>query len=217
MQSTQCCVKRKRTSWPGFLDVNTEHPVGVVDGLTLVCASNENECSLCLSPEDSVSKLTDLLDQNMDDLPPEYLLVCKGQILSRRPEATLASFGLAMGGIYKLLVIPPVTPTWLRLTAHILCSSFPPMSIPMRASSPVAHVKRELRDLLRIPTLCLSIHLAVGEPLPDGASLRDLGVQDGERIYCRIHTVDPPPAAAVDAERVREQIRRMEGTAEGGV
>jgi hypothetical protein len=151
----------------------------------------------------------------MDDLLPECLLICKGQVLSRRPEASLASFGLAMGGTYKLLVIPPATPTWLRLTAHILCSSFPPMGIPMLASSTAAHVKRELRDLLRIPTLCLTLHLADGEPLPDGASLRDLGVRDGERIYCRIHAEDPPPATAVDAERVREQIERMERTAEG--
>ena len=85
----------------------------------------------------------------------------------------------------------------------------------MRASSHVADVKHELRDLLRIPNLCLSLHRADGEPLPDGASLRDLGVRDGERVYCRIHTEDPPPAAAVDAGRVREQIKRAEEAGEG--
>jgi hypothetical protein len=91
------------------------------------------------------------------------------------------------------------------------------MRLPIRASSPAADIKRELRDLLRIFNLCLFLHRADDEPLPDGASLRDLGVRDGERVYCRIHTEDPPPAAAVDAGRVREQIRRAEATEKGGV
>ncbi len=137
--------------------------------------------------------------------------------MSRRPNSSLASFGLAVGASYKLVVIRrPVKPAWLCITAYVLCSSFRPMPLPMRASSHAADVKRELRDLLRIPTLCLSLHLADGEPLPDGASLRDLGVRDGERVYFRIHTEDPPPAAAVDAGRVREQIRQAEEAGMGG-
>ena len=115
-----------------------------------------------------------------------------------------------------LVIRRRVRPVWLRITAHVLCSSLPPMHMPMRSSSNAAAVKRELRELLRIPALCLSLHLADGEPLPDGASLRDLGVRDGERVYCRIHTENPPPAAAVEAGRVREQIRRAEGAGERG-
>jgi hypothetical protein len=145
----------------------------------------------------------------MEHLPSELLLICRGRILSQRPNSSLASFGLAERGAYRLLVIRrPVRPAWLRITvtAHILCCSLPLIHVPMRSSSLVADVKRELRDMLRIPALCLSLHRADGEPLPDGASLRDLG--DGERVYCRIHTEDPPPAAAVEAGRVREQIQR---------
>jgi hypothetical protein len=153
------------------------------------------------------------LAQRIEKLSSELLLICRGEIISSHPNSSLESFGLAVGGAYQLLVI--VTRAWLRVTAHILCSSFPPMPLPMCASSHVADVKHELRDLLRIPNLCLSLHLADGEPLPDGASLRDLGVRDGERVYCRIHTEDPPPAAAVDAGRVREQIRRAEAAGTG--
>ena len=115
-----------------------------------------------------------------------------------------------------LVIRRRVKSVWLRITAHVLCSSLPAMDIPMLSSSTAADFKRELRELLRIPAL--SLHHADGEPLPDGASLRDLGVRDGERVYCRIHTEDPPPAAAVDAGRVREQIRRSAagGAGEGG-
>jgi hypothetical protein len=143
---------------------------------------------------------------------PEFLLVCRGMILSNEPESSLASLGLAVGDVYTLLVIRrSVTPTWLRITAYFLCSSIPPIQIPIRATRSPADLKTEVRSVLRIPGLCLSLHLADGEPLPDGASLRDLGVRDGGRVYCRIHTEDPLPAAAVEAGRVREQIRRAEG------
>ena len=190
----------------------TDYPLGTFDAITVKCVSSNWKCSLILSPADKVCHLTNLLAQRMNSLPSELRLICSGRVLSRRPTSSLASFGLATGGAYKLLVIRrPVTQTWLRITAHVLCCSLPPMQLPMHASSPAADVKREVRDLLRIPALCLSLHLPDGEPLPDGASLRDLGVRDGGRVYCRIHTEDPPPPAAVDAERVRELIRRAEG------
>ena len=185
--------------------------------LRVVCISAKFECSLCISTTEKVLCLRACLAQNVECPPEDLVLLCRGKNLSSRLNSSLASFGLAVGGAYKLLVIRrPVTPAWLRITAHVLCSSLPPMHLHMHASSPAVNVKRELRELLRIPALCLSLHLADGEPLPDGASLRDLGVRDGERVYCRIHTEDPPPAAAVDAGRVREQIRRAEGSAEGG-
>jgi hypothetical protein len=146
----------------------------------------------------------------MGSLSMELRLICMGRILSHHPRSSLASFGIT-AGVYTLFVVRrPVTTAWLHITAHILCSSLPLIQIPMRASSPVADIKDEVRDQLRIPGLCLSLHLADGEQLPDGASLRDLGVRDGGRVYCRIHTEDPPPAAAVEAGRVREQIRRVE-------
>jgi hypothetical protein len=181
------------------------------------CVSNNFTCTLTLSPAHHVSHLIKLLAQKMKHLPSELRLICRGRIISRLPKSTLSSLGLEVGGTYKLLVIRRhVTPAWLHITAYILCSSLPPIQIPMHASSPAADIKSEVRDLLRIPGLCLSLHLADGEPLPDGASLRDLGVRDGGRVYCRVHTEDPPPAAAVEAGRVREQIRRAEGGRGGG-
>jgi hypothetical protein len=187
------------------------------DGIKLNCISNNFKCSLCLSPADRVSHLTKVLAQRMNNLPSaDLLLVCKGIVLSNQPESSLASLGLAVGDVYELLVIrQSVKPAWLRTTAYFLCSSIPPIQIPMRATRFPADFKSEVRNVLRIPGLCLSLHLADGEPLPDGASLRDLGVRDGGRVYCRIHTEDPPPAAAVEAGRVREQIRRAKELWEG--
>ena len=200
------------SSDPSLVDKNIL--VRTSDRIIFDCVSKDFRCSLSLCPADKVSHLTKLLAESMEHLPSELLLICRGRILSQRPNSSLASFGLAARGAYRLFVIRrPVKPAWLRITAHILCCSLPTMPIPMRSSSTAADIKRELRDMLRIPALCLSLHRADGEPLPDGASLRDLG--DGERVYCRIHTEDPPPAAAVEAGRVREQIQRAKEAAEG--
>jgi hypothetical protein len=164
---------------------------------------------MTLGPDDTVAILTNLLALNVDHLPSELRLICNGKNISSNPRSTLASLGLQVGAVYKLRVIRrPVTHTWLRTTVHVLCSSFPPMQIPMHFSSSAADVKREVRYLLRIPGLCLSFHHADGKLLSDRGSLWSLGVRDGGRLYCRIHTEDPPPVAAVDAERVREQILR---------
>jgi hypothetical protein len=172
---------------------------------------------LSLNPAENVFHLTNRVARTLKNLPSKLILICRGRILSRHLTSPLASFGLAAGCTYKLLVIRrPVTPTWLRITAHVLCSSFSPIPLPIRVSWRAYDIKRELRELLRIPALCLSLHRADGELLPDGASLRDLGMRDGERVYCRIHTEDPPPAAAVEAGRVREQIRRAEGGGAAG-
>jgi hypothetical protein len=58
---------------------------------------------------------------------------------------------------------------------------------------------------------CLSIHSADGALLPTAISLRDLGVADGGRLYCRILAQEPallPQRAVADAAAaVREQIR----------
>jgi hypothetical protein len=182
--------------------------VGTFDGIAFECVSNNFKCSLTLGPDDTVAHLTNLLAQKMDHLPSELRLICSDSTLSRQPKSSLASLGLQVGTVYDLRVIRrPVSHTRLRITAHVLCSSLPPMQIPMHLSSYTSDVKCAVRDLLRIPGLCLSLHHTDGEMLPDGGSLWSLGVRDGGRLYCRIHTEDPPPAAAVDAVRVREQIR----------
>jgi hypothetical protein len=118
---------------------------------------------------------------SLGSFPSELLLICRGRIfiLSRRPNSSLASFGLEVGGAYKLLVIRrPGKHVWLASHPMSSAPPFPPRPSPC---APQADVKHELRDLLRIPNLCLSLHRADGEPLPDGASLRDLGMRDGER------------------------------------
>ena len=215
MQSIKC--ESQCASLPERVHIQPRDSRDTVGEITFSCVSNDFKCALSLSPADKVSHLTTLLAQRMEILPARLLLICRGTVLSRRPSSSLASFGLAAGRAYKLVVIRrPVRPAWLRITAHVLCSSLPAMDIPMLSSSTAADFKRELRELLRIPSLCLSLHLADGEALPDGASLGELGVGDGERVYCCIHTEDPPPAAAVDAAQVREQIRRAEGAAEHG-
>ena len=87
-----------------------------------------------------------------------------GRILSRRPESSLASLGLTVGGVYKILVISrPHTHQVFRITAHILCSLLPPIQIPMHASSPSINVKNEVREMLHTPALFLSLHAADGK------------------------------------------------------
>jgi hypothetical protein len=160
---------------------------------------------------DTVFNLAVLLSERMHCPPSELLLICKGRIISRCPTSTLAAFGFSAGGTYKLLATRrPARPVWLRLTAHFLSCSLPPTPLRMHATSPAINIKRQLRELLRIPCLSLSLHLADGEALPDGASLRDLGLRDGARLYCRIHCDDPPPAEAVEAGRVLALILRAE-------
>jgi hypothetical protein len=180
------------------------------------CVSNGFKCSLHVCVAETVSEFCTHLAERMQCLPSELLLICKGRIISRCPASTLASFGLCPGGTYKIFASRrPFRPVWLRLTAHILSCSLPPITLRMHATSPTINIKRQLRELLRIPCLGLSLHFADGEALPDDASLRDLGMRDGARIYCRIHSTHPPPAEAVEAGRVLEMIVRADGAAEG--
>ena len=93
--------------------------------LRAICVSNQFECSMCISTTETVLRLTTWLAQNMECPPEDLVLLCRGKKISSRPASTLASFGLAVGGTYKLLVIRrPVAPAWLRITAFVLCSSF---------------------------------------------------------------------------------------------
>jgi hypothetical protein len=181
------------------------------------CASNGFKCSLDVCLTDTIFNLAALLAERMQCLTSELLLISKGRILSRCPKSTLVAFGFTAGGTYKLLINRrPARPVWLRLTAHFLACSLPPTPLRMHATSPAINIKRQLRELLRIPYLSLSIHLSDGEALPDSESLRDLGLLDGARVYCRIHCDDPPPAEAVETGRVLELILRADPEAGGG-
>jgi hypothetical protein len=153
--------------------------------------------------------------------PPSALtLICKGQVLSRHPKSSLQALGVsdALGttGSCKLVVLQRLSvPIWPRLQVRILGQTTKPLILRMHASSPAINVKRQIRELLRIPNLVFSLHSADGEPLPDDMSLRDLRIPDGGRLYCRIRTESPPAAVdAVQDERadaaVRELIRQME-------
>jgi hypothetical protein len=179
------------------------------------CVTKDLICCLDVCLTDTVFEFAALLAERMQCLPAELLLICKGRILSRYPTATLAAFGLKRGGTYKLLAARhPARPVWLRITAHFLCCSLPPTPLRMHATSPIINIKRQLRELLRTPYLSLSLHLADGEELPDCASLQDLGVRDGARVYCRIHCDNPPPAEAVEAGRVLALIESADRAAD---
>ena len=81
----------------------------------------------------------------------------------------------------------------------------------MHADSPVGSVKGRVRELLCCPIAVISLHLADGAMLQDAATMRDLGVADSRRIYCRICSEEPEPilpsAFAAAAAAVREQVR----------
>ncbi len=102
----------KRGRSPGRLQIDEHLPIETVDGITFNCVSSNFKCSLILSLGDKVFHLTQLLAQSMDKLPSELMLICRDEIISLHPNSSLASFGLAVGGAYQVLVIRlDVTPT----------------------------------------------------------------------------------------------------------
>ncbi len=60
------------------------------DRIRFDCVSKDFRCSLCLCPAVKVSHLTKLLAESMEHLPSELLLICRGRILSQRPNSSLA-------------------------------------------------------------------------------------------------------------------------------
>ena len=99
----------------------------------------------------------------------------------------------------------------------------------MHASSPVANVKQQLRELLRCAVASLSVYGADGALLPDTMSLSELGFSSGCRLYCRILAEEPAPLTADAAAGlgafvpngfpadIRELIRKADAAFHGRV
>jgi hypothetical protein len=173
-----------------------------------------------------VRQLSARLGQQMQCPPADLVLICKGMILTNHLNSTLASLGLFKPVGFKFTPVKrckilisrrPPGPTWIHLTTTFLCTtSLKPIFCRMHTASPIANVKRQLRELLRCPGACLSLYAGDGELLSETTSLRDLGDIDGGRLYCRILAEEPavPPApnssagaSAAAAAAVRELIR----------
>ena len=196
----------------------------VVSDRTLHCVSQNFKCSLRICSYETVLQLSQRLGEIMKRPPSELVLICKGKVISRHPMFTLEALGaFSSSSSCKLLITQrPPGPNWLLITTVFLCSSsLSPLIFCMHADSPVAAVKGRVRDLLRCPVAVFSLHLADGAALPDAATLRDLGVAYGDRIYCRIRCEEPeavpPSVLAAAAAAVREQVRQADAAHDGRV
>ena len=181
---------------------------------TFNCIAIGFKCSLPVCESETVLQLSERLGKIMQCPPSELILICKGRFISRHPMFSLKALGVfGSSPMCKLIISQrPPGPTRIFITTIFLCSSsLTPLVICMHADSPVASVKGRVRELLCCPIAVISLHLADGATLPDAATMRDLGVADGDRIYCRICSEEPEPiqpsAFAAAAAAVREQVR----------
>ena len=191
-----------------------------------VCVSHGFKCSLQVSQDDTVLHLCVRLGKQMQYPPSCLVLISKGKILTSRMDATLASFGLFMpvpshatsGSCCKILVskMPP-GPEWIEFTTRFLCTtSLKPVTCRMHAESPIANVKRQLRELLRCPNASFFLYAADGNPLSDTTIIRDLKVSNGSRLYCRVLAEEPAPNAPT-AATVQPLIREADAAWHTGV
>ena len=178
--------------------------------------------SLHACESETVLQLSERLGKIMQCPPSELVLICKGRFISRHPMFSLEALGVFDSSPACKLVISrrPPGPTWIAITTVFLCSSsLTPLIFCIHTDSTVASVKERVRELLCCPAAVTSLHLADGAALPDSLTLRNLGVADGGRIYCRIRSDEPeplPPSAfAAAAAAVREQVVRAEAIHSG--
>ena len=191
---------------------------------TIHCVSQNCKFSLQVEQLETVLQLSVRLAENIKIPSSDLLLICKGRIISHHPFFSLQDLGLFTTSPECKLIVSkrPPGPVWPRIKTLFLCSnSLSPLVFRMHADSPIACVKRQLRELLRCPAAVLCLHLADGATLPDTVTLRDLGVTDGFRLYCRIRSdesdaLSPSPLVAA-AATVREQVRQADAAHCDGV
>ena len=157
----------------------------------------------------------------MHTTPSQLVLMCNDCAISRHPMSTLKDLGVFTSSrdCKVLISKKPAESTWPRIIAVFLCSSsLSPLTFRMHADSSVAQVKLQLRELLRCPVAVLSLHLADGAALMEATTLRDLGVADGHRLYCRVWS-EEPAASSLHAAivTVREQVRQADALHLDGV
>jgi hypothetical protein len=186
--------------------------------VTLKCAFNHQHLILKVRSNSNILQISFMIGRMLQCPHSDLVLICKGEVISRHPMFSLEDLGFSTpcssssdGSIKLLISRRPPGPTWIKFTAAFLCTtSLKPLTFRMHSASPVANVKRQVQESLRCHA-CLSIHSADGALLPTAISLRDLGVADGGRLYCRILAQEPallPQRAVADAAAaVREQIR----------
>ena len=206
----------------GFVDTKAhDSEQNDLDISTLRCVSKDFTCSLRISQHATVLQLSERLGQLMHTTPSQLVLICNDCTISRHPLFTLKDLGVftSLRDCKVLISKKPAKSTWPRIIAVFLCSSsLSPLAFRMHSDSSVAQVKRQLRELLRCPVAVLSLHLADGAALLEVATLRELGVADGHRLYCRIWS-EEPAASSLDAAAatVREQVRQADALYFDGV
>ena len=192
----------------------------VATQVTLLCSFKEVEYTVQMSLFSSVLQVSLMLGKLIECPPSEITLIFEGEVISRHPMFSLGELILSKheavspDECIKLLVSrQPSIPAWIRLTAIFLCTtSLKPITFRMHTSSPVANVKKQLRELLRCPVACLSIYAADGAVLPDAILLRDLGAAAAGRVYCRVHAAEPTMLQPGVSTSVRDQIQRANST-----
>ena len=189
---------------------------------TLHCIAINFKCSLRVCESETVLQLSNRLGKLMQCSPSELILICNGRFISRHPLFSLEALGLfASSSICKLVISQrPPGPTLLLITTIFLCSSsLSPLLFSMLAESTITSVKRRIRELLRCPVAIFSLYLSDGSELPDTVTLRELGVADGGRLYCRIRSEEQEPALpsalASTAAAVRKLVRQADAVTSG--
>ena len=188
----------------------------------LDCIAINFKCSLRVCESETVLQLSYRLGKLMKCSSSELVLICNGIFISRHPLFSLDALGIfASSSTCKLVISQrPPGPTWLHVTTIFLCSSsLLPLLFRMLAESTICTVKERVRELLRCPVAVFSLHLPDGSTLPDSVTLRDLGVADGDRLYCRIRSEEQEPmlpsALATAAAAVRKLVQQAENVASG--
>ena len=183
----------------------------------LHCISLNFKCSLKVGQYDTVLQLSKRLGNMLNRPPSELALICKGKVLSRYPMSNLEALGIFSSSTASKLLISqrPPGPNWVRLTIVFLCSSsLSPVVFYMHTDSLICRVQCQLREHLRCAVAQFALHLADGAALPEDETLRNLGVADDDRIYCRVLSEEPrpvpPSAMAAAAAAVRVLVLRAD-------
>ena len=209
-QASMCPVSAIMSSTPRTENKSEKEKI-------LHCISLNFKCSLKVGQYDTVLQLSKRLGNMLNRPPSELALICKGKVLSRYPMSNLEALGIFSSSTASKLLISqrPPGPNWVRLTIVFLCSSsLSPVVFYMHADSLICRVQCQIREHLRCAVAQFALHLADGAALPEDETLRNLGVADDDRIYCRVLSEEPrpvpPSAMAAAAAAVRVLVLRAD-------